>query len=139
MTETQVSRLELTATTEKFQKNHDERLELVDKWEVMLERIQKKDEAILNARDRFLQSKNEIREKKLLIDSKQSFLDKQIKENKEREKKNVLSENTLAKVRLEQVEENVNLLEMQDQLLLMKNDVYSCKLNNWIFLISSLC
>ena len=89
----------------------------------------------------YLQEQEEIRKKTELINSKQAFLDRQEKENKERSKKIANDEALLAKtryfkqnwvftyIRLEQSEGNIELLELQDQLYLMQTGVRNCTFN----------
>ena len=110
--------------TEQFRKHHQERLDLVGQWEQVLTKIQRKDNDINNAQERYLQTKNDIREKQQTIQSKQSFLDQQIEENHEREKKINILERSLAKVRLEQTEENSNMLQYQDEFYILKSQVH---------------
>lgn len=53
MTETQVSQIELDKATEAFKQLHQERQDLIDQWEGSLKNMQKKDQDIVDAQDKY--------------------------------------------------------------------------------------
>ncbi|KAJ3117225.1 Coiled-coil domain-containing protein 39 [Phlyctochytrium bullatum] len=101
VTETQVAQIELDKTTEEFKKLHMERQELIMQWENALKTMQKRDLDITEAQARYQKSKEDIREKQSVIDEKQAFLDNQLQNNSELEKKIGVLDRAVSKHRSE--------------------------------------
>jgi coiled-coil domain-containing protein 39 len=57
VTETQVAQIELDKTTEAFKKLHMERQELIQQWENAIKTMQKRDQDITDAQERYQNTK----------------------------------------------------------------------------------
>ncbi|KAJ3209310.1 Coiled-coil domain-containing protein 39 [Dinochytrium kinnereticum] len=114
VTETQVAQIELDKTTEDFKRIHQERQELINQWETALKTMQKRDEDITDSQDRYQKSKDNIRDKQAVIDEKQAFLDNQLQNNTEMEKKIGLLDRSVSKFRAELGQEQNQLTQFQD-------------------------
>ena len=124
VTNSQVTQLELNQTTEQFRLTHKEREGLLNQWTGILEKIQKKDKDIQKAEEELVDIQEIVRAKKDVIEEKQTFLTVQEDENEEKSKQIAVLEANLTKARAQQLEENQALQEFQDQLYIIRNEVY---------------
>ncbi|KAJ3100782.1 Coiled-coil domain-containing protein 39 [Phlyctochytrium planicorne] len=123
VTETQVAQIELDKTTEDFKRMHIERQDLIHQWENALKTMQKRDEDITDSQNRYQKTKDEIRDKQAIIDEKQAFLDTQLQNNAETEKKIGLLDRSVSKFRAELSLDQNQLSQFQDDVDVLRTTV----------------
>ncbi|KAI8853033.1 hypothetical protein BC829DRAFT_414156 [Chytridium lagenaria] len=116
VTETQVAQIELDKTTEEFKRLHMERQDLINQWETALRTMQNRDHDITDSQDRYQKSKDDIKDKQSIIDEKQAFLDNQLQNNIELEKRIGVLDRTVSKFRFraELSQEQSHFSQFQD-------------------------
>jgi len=87
ITETKVSQIELENATNSFKKLYQERQNLLESWEKTIDTMKKCDNDIRDLQDRQEKYKNDIKNKDIIIDEKQEFLNSQNESNNETDKK----------------------------------------------------
>lgn len=90
LAETLSAQLELDKAAQDFRKIHSERQELIKQWENTIEQMQQRDRDIDNCALALARIKQEIREKENLVKEKIKFLESEIGNNTEYEKKFLL-------------------------------------------------
>jgi len=107
-TETLTAQIEMDKTAEEFRKAHADRQNLINQWEVTIEQMQRRDNEMDIAAGDLANVKEEVRLREQLIKEKQSFLESELENNQEMEKKISMEERNAAKFRIDlQEHENV--------------------------------
>jgi len=123
ITQTLTAQVELDKTAETFRISHAERQELLNQWEATIEQMQKRDRDMDAAALKLAELKVFLRQKEDSLNERQQFLDGEIANNQEKEKKISLLERQSAKFRLDyQNNENARIL-FQDELETLKYTV----------------
>ncbi|XP_078482846.1 coiled-coil domain-containing protein 39-like [Ciona intestinalis] len=122
-TETLTAQIELDKTAEEFRKAHADRQRLIAQWEVTIEQMQRRDREMDQAALGLAKVKEEVRQREQVIKEKQSFLESEVENNQEMEKKISLEERYAAKLRIDlQAHENART-QLQDELDTLKYTV----------------
>ncbi|XP_045395696.1 LOW QUALITY PROTEIN: coiled-coil domain-containing protein 39 [Lemur catta] len=123
LTETLSAQLELDKAAQDFRKIHDERQELIKQWENTIEQMQKRDQDIDNCALALAKTKQEIREKENLIKEKIKFLENEIGNNTEYEKRISVADRKLLKCKAEYQHHETNRSQLKDELDSLKATV----------------
>ncbi|KAJ3104260.1 Coiled-coil domain-containing protein 39, partial [Physocladia obscura] len=121
VTETQVAQIELDKTTDAFKRLHLERQDLIQQWEHAIATMAKRDSEISELQDKYQQSKQEIVDKGKIIAEKQAFLDLQVANNSEIEKKIGLVDRQVSKFRMEHNDSTENFSHFQDDVDILRS------------------
>lgn len=122
-TETLTAQIELDKTAEDFRKAHQERQNLIEQWEHTIEQMQRRDKEMDLLAAKLARVKAEVRKREENIKEKQQFLDNEIENNKEQEKKISLAERLSAKFRIDYQEAETQRVQFQDELDALKRTV----------------
>uniref|UniRef100_A0A8C7BI52 Coiled-coil domain-containing protein 39 n=1 Tax=Neovison vison TaxID=452646 RepID=A0A8C7BI52_NEOVI len=123
LTETLSAQLELDKAAQDFRKIHNERQELIKQWENTIEQMQKRDRDIDNGALALTRIKQEIREKENLVKEKIKFLENEIGNNTEYEKRISVADRKLLKCRMEYQRHETNRSQLKDELDSLKATV----------------
>jgi len=123
MTETLTAQIELDKTAEEFRKAHAERQELISQWEQTIDQMQKRDTEMDLLASQLARVKAEVRQREETIKEKQQFLENELENNQEQEKKINLAERTAARIRLEFQEAERARDQFQSELEALKRTV----------------
>ncbi|KAF6117809.1 coiled-coil domain containing 39 [Phyllostomus discolor] len=123
LTETLSAQLELEKAAQDFRKIHNERQELIKQWENTIEQMQKRDQDIDNCALALSKVKQEIREKESLVKEKIKFLESEIGNNVEYEKKISVADRKVLKCRMEYQHHEANRNQLKDELDSLKATV----------------
>eukprot|EP00794_Sanderia_malayensis_P011047 gene11047-12212_t len=116
ITQTLTAQLEMDKTAEAFRKNHMERQELLHQWESTIKQMQRRDHEMDLAALNLAELKVEVRHKEETLKEREQFLENEVANNQEKEKKISIAERQAAKLRLDyQNSENARIL-FQDEL-----------------------
>ena len=121
VTDTQAAQIELDKTAEDFRKLHKERQELVSQWQEAIDAMQRRDQSIQEAADRFAEGKLIIEAKAADMAEKNKFLDVEKNNIKEIEAKIAEADRFVAKSRTLKVEQEFVLNELRDEVEVMRN------------------
>ncbi|XP_007934087.1 coiled-coil domain-containing protein 39 [Orycteropus afer afer] len=116
LTETLSAQLELDKAAQDFRKIHNERQELIKQWENTIEQMQKRDRDIDNCAMALSRIKQEIREKENLVKEKIKFLENEIGNNTEYEKRIAAADRKVLKCRTEYQHHETNRNQLKDEL-----------------------
>ncbi|XP_029472241.1 coiled-coil domain-containing protein 39 [Rhinatrema bivittatum] len=122
-TETLTAQIELDKTAEEFRRVHRERQEVLGQWENMIEQMQRRDQDIDHCALLLAHLKQEHREKEGMIKERLQFLNGEIENNKEYEKKIGMSERQAAKLKQDYNTQDSNQIQLQDELDGLKTTV----------------
>ncbi|KAM9089836.1 coiled-coil domain-containing protein 39 [Megaptera novaeangliae] len=123
LAETLSAQLELDKAAQDFHKIHNERQELIQQWENTIEQMQKRDRDIDNCALALAKIKQEIREKENLVKEKIKFLESEIGNNTEYEKKISVADRKVLKCRTEYQCHETNRIQLKDELDSLKATV----------------
>ncbi|XP_046515670.1 coiled-coil domain-containing protein 39 isoform X3 [Equus quagga] len=115
LTETLSVQLELDKAAQDFRKIHNERQELIKQWENTIEQMQKRDQDIDECALALARIKQEAREKESLVKEKIKFLESEIGNNAEYEKKISIADRKVLKCRMEYQHHETNRTELKDE------------------------
>ncbi|KAI4579007.1 hypothetical protein MJG53_000881 [Ovis ammon polii x Ovis aries] len=121
--ETLSVQLELDKAAQDFRKIHNERQKLILQWESTIEQMQKRDKDIDNCAVALARIKQEIREKENLVKEKIKFLESEIGNNTEYEKKISVADRKVIKCRTEYQRHEANRIQLKDELDSLKATV----------------
>ncbi|KAK3095543.1 hypothetical protein FSP39_015932 [Pinctada imbricata] len=122
-TETLTAQIELDKTAEDFRSAHQERQDLIEQWEHTIEQMQRRDKEMDLLAAKLARVKAEVRKREENIKEKQQFLDNEIENNKEQEKKISIAERISAKTRIDFQEAETQRVQFQDELDALKRTV----------------
>ncbi|XP_039711797.1 coiled-coil domain-containing protein 39 isoform X2 [Pteropus medius] len=123
LTETLSAQLELDKAAQDFRKIHNERQELIKQWENTIEQMQKRDQDIDNCALTVARLKQETREKESLVKEKIKFLESEIGNNAEYEKRISVADRKVLKCRMEYQHHETNRNQLKDELDSLKATV----------------
>ncbi|TKC52840.1 hypothetical protein EI555_003422 [Monodon monoceros] len=123
LAETLSAQLELDKAAQDFRKIHNERQELIQQWENTIEQMQKRDRDIDNCALALAKIKQEIREKENLVKEKIKFLESEIGNNTEYEKKISVADRKVLKCRTEYQCHETKRIQLKDELDTLKATV----------------
>ncbi|XP_076453930.1 coiled-coil domain-containing protein 39-like [Babylonia areolata] len=123
MTATLTAQIELDKTAEDFRKAHSERQELISQWENTIEQMQRRDKEMDLLAAQLARVKLEVRKKEEGIREKQQFLDNEMENNQEQEKKISIAERTSSKMRRDLQEAETQRSQFGDELDALKRTV----------------
>ncbi|XP_017528417.3 coiled-coil domain-containing protein 39 isoform X1 [Manis javanica] len=123
LTETLSAQLELDKAAQDFRKIHNERQELIKQWENTIEQMQKRDRDIDNCALALARIKQEKREKEGLVKEKIKFLESEIGNNTEYEKRISVADRKVLRCRNEYQRHEMNRNQLKDELDSLKATV----------------
>lgn len=123
LTETMSVQLELDKAAQDFRKIHNERQELIKQWENTIEQMQKRDRDIDNCALALARVKQETREKESLVKEKIKFLEDEIGNNAEYEKRISIAERNLLRCRTDYQRQEASKNQLKDELDSLKATV----------------
>uniref|UniRef100_A0A8C4SKZ7 Coiled-coil domain-containing protein 39 n=1 Tax=Erpetoichthys calabaricus TaxID=27687 RepID=A0A8C4SKZ7_ERPCA len=123
LTETITAQIELDKTAEDFRRAHTERENLIQQWESTIEQMRKRDQQMDQCSLWLAEVKQEIRQKEVVINEKLQFLENEVQNNKEYEKKISTAERQAAKLRLDFKDQERNRSQLQSELESLKGTV----------------
>jgi len=115
-TNTLTAQIELDKTAEEFRKAHAERRRLIEQWENTIESMQKRDNEMDMLAKQLSMLKEDVRSREETIKEKQKFLDSEVDNNTELEKRIALAERTAGKVRAEYQDADLQRDQFQSDL-----------------------
>ena len=122
-TETQAKQAELDRIAIDFKKFHEERQQLVERWQETIEEMKRRDIEINDAGERYATAKAERQKKADLIVTQQKRLKAQLSENKEVDSRSEVLGRIVSNKRDEMVNGNKKLQEFRDELESLKNEL----------------
>lgn len=123
LTLTMTAQIELDKTAEEFRKAHSERQDLLRQWENTIEQMQKRDREMDQLAVKLAEVKLEVRDREEQVQEKQKFLESELANNQEKEKKVGVAERQAAKLRLEYQDAEQIRIQFQDELDTLKYTV----------------
>nr|XP_033814755.1 coiled-coil domain-containing protein 39 isoform X4 [Geotrypetes seraphini] len=114
-TETVTAQIELDKAAEDFRRVHRERQELLDQWESMIEQMQRRDQDIDHCALLLAHLKQEQREKEAMAKERLQFLNGEIDNNKEYEKKIASFERQTIKIKQDYTSQENIRIQLQDE------------------------
>ncbi|CAK8671416.1 unnamed protein product [Clavelina lepadiformis] len=122
-TETLTAQIELDKTAEEFRKSHADRQNLIAQWEITIEQMQRRDREMDLAASVLARVKEEVRQRDQVIKEKQAFLESEMQNNQEMDKKIAAEERLAAKLRIDLQEHENTRTQLQDELDTLKYTV----------------
>ncbi|XP_012889129.1 PREDICTED: coiled-coil domain-containing protein 39, partial [Dipodomys ordii] len=123
LTETLSAQLQLDKAAQDFRKIHSERQELIKQWENTVEQMQKRDGDIDKCALALANIKQQIREKENLVKQKIKFLENEVGNNIEYEKRIAAADRKVLKCRIEYQQHETNRSQLKDELDSLKATV----------------
>ncbi|XP_033638039.1 coiled-coil domain-containing protein 39-like [Asterias rubens] len=120
MTETLTAQLELDKTAEEFRKAHNNRQELISQWESTIEQMQRRDKEMDMLANELSEVKAEVFNNESNVKEKQQFLDNEVENNREQQKKLGATDRAAAKLRLDYRDAETQRIQFQDELETLK-------------------
>uniref|UniRef100_A0A8C9SXG9 Coiled-coil domain-containing protein 39 n=1 Tax=Scleropages formosus TaxID=113540 RepID=A0A8C9SXG9_SCLFO len=106
----------LDKTAENFRQAHVERQELIQQWESTIEQMRKRDREMEQCSLMLAEVNQKVREREGLIKEKKKFLEGEVENNREYERKIAAAERLAARLRQELQEQEANRSRLQDEL-----------------------
>ncbi|KAM9225846.1 coiled-coil domain-containing protein 39 [Dugong dugon] len=123
LTETLSAQLELDKAAQDFRKIHNERQELIKQWENTIQQMQRRDRDIDSCAMELSRIKQETREKENLVKEKIKFLENEIGNNTEYEKRISAADRKVLKCKTEHQCHEANRTQLKDELDSLKATV----------------
>ncbi|XP_073485009.1 coiled-coil domain-containing protein 39 [Aquarana catesbeiana] len=123
LTGTITSQIELDKTVEDFHKAHSERQQLIQQWENTINQMQKRDREIDQYALLLAKVKQDIRDRESTIKEKIQYLNSEMENNKEFEKKIDIVERKAVRLRQDYQEQEAVRNNLQDELDTLKGTV----------------
>ncbi|XP_034357186.1 coiled-coil domain-containing protein 39 isoform X1 [Arvicanthis niloticus] len=120
LTETLSAQLELDKAAQDFRKIHVERQELIQQWESTIEQMQRRDQEIDNCALALARIKQETREKEGVVREKIKFLENEVGNNVEYERRISVAERKVSKCRMDYQRHEANRSQLKDELDTLK-------------------
>uniref|UniRef100_A0A8C6GY40 Coiled-coil domain-containing protein 39 n=1 Tax=Mus spicilegus TaxID=10103 RepID=A0A8C6GY40_MUSSI len=120
LTETLSAQLELDKAAQDFRKIHLERQELIQQWENTIEQMQRRDQEIDNCALALSRIKQEAREKEGVVKEKIKFLENEVENNIEYERRISVAERKVFKCRMDYQRHEGNRSQLKDELDTLK-------------------
>nr|XP_048285854.1 coiled-coil domain-containing protein 39 [Myodes glareolus] len=120
LTETLSAQLELDKAAQDFRKIHLERQELIQQWEGTIEQMQKRDQEIDSCALTLARIKQETREKEGVVKEKIKFLENEVGNNVEYERRISVAERKVLKCRIELQRQEASRSQLKDELDTLK-------------------
>eukprot|EP00118_Oscarella_pearsei_P001072 m.6513 g.6513 ORF g.6513 m.6513 type:complete len:941 (+) comp16077_c0_seq2:56-2878(+) len=119
-TDTLTAQIELDRTAEAFRQSHREREAMIEKWEDTIGQMKKRDSEIEQASKDLVALKMEIHHMENGLRDKQNFLESEMANNQEQDKRIALTERYLAKMRLDYQNSETSRMQFHDELETLK-------------------
>lgn len=129
VTETQVAQIELEKTTESFRQIHQERQELISKWDEAVKTMKKRDQDIIDAQDVLLQHKKKLETTQRVYQEHSAMHVDILNANAETEKKILLSEREVARFRYSNINTREEHTEASDSLNRFQNEIETLRVS----------
>lgn len=123
ITQTLTSQLELDKVSEAFREAHKARQELLEQWESTIVQMQKRDAEMDEASLQLMELRMEANKRQEGLKEQQQFLDNELNNNNEKEKKISAAERIAAKLRLQYQNVENARLQFEDELETLKYTV----------------
>ncbi|XP_053807557.1 coiled-coil domain-containing protein 39 [Vidua chalybeata] len=123
LTETMTAQMELDRAAEDLRRVHQERQEVIRQWENAIHQMQKRDQEIDQCALLIAETKQEIRNKEILLREKTAFLVNETVNNMEYEKKIFTAEREANNLRKEFQTQDARKTQLQDELQTLKSIV----------------
>ncbi|XP_063075553.1 coiled-coil domain-containing protein 39 [Engraulis encrasicolus] len=123
LTETVTAQIGLDKTAENFRQAHAERQELIRQWESTIEQMKKRDQEMQSCAETITKVNQEIRDRQAVIKEKMVFLESEVENNKEHEKKIGMAERQAAKLQDHFQKQDESRARLQDELESLKRTV----------------
>ncbi|XP_028728510.1 coiled-coil domain-containing protein 39 [Peromyscus leucopus] len=120
LTETLSAQLELDKAAQDFRKIHLERQELIRQWESTIHQMQRRDQEIDNCALTLARIKQEIREKEGVVKEKIKFLESEVGNNVEYERRISVAERKVLKYRVDYQQHEASRSQLKDELDTLK-------------------
>ncbi|XP_029422058.1 coiled-coil domain-containing protein 39 isoform X3 [Nannospalax galili] len=120
LTETVSAQLELDKASQDFRKIHYERRELIRQWEGTIEQMQRRDQEIDHCALQLARIKQEMREKENVVKEKIKFLEDELGNNVEFERRLSAAERRVVKHRMEYQRHEASRSQLKDELDILK-------------------
>ncbi|XP_051556328.1 coiled-coil domain-containing protein 39-like isoform X2 [Myxocyprinus asiaticus] len=123
LTETVTAQIGLDKTAESFRQAHIERQEMISQWENTIEQMRKRDQEMEQCAMLLAEVNQVIREKNDLIKERKDFMEREIENNKELERKIDSAERQAVRLRQQVREQESNSRRLQDELDSLKGSL----------------
>jgi len=123
ITQTLTAQLELDKISEAFRDAHKARQELLQQWESTIQQMQKRDNEMDQSSLQLMELRVEVNKRKEGLKEKQNFLDNEINNNEEKEKKISGAERQAAKLRIQYQNIENERTQLHDELETLKYTV----------------
>ncbi|XP_038202903.1 coiled-coil domain-containing protein 39 [Arvicola amphibius] len=120
LTETLSAQLELDKAAQDFRRIHLERQELIRQWEGTIEQMQRRDQEIDSCALTLAKIKQEIREKEGVVKEKIKFLENEVGNNVEYERRISVADRKVLKCRMEYQRHETSRSQLKDELDTLK-------------------
>jgi chromosome segregation ATPase len=124
--ETQVAQIELEKTTEFFKTLHQERSDLIKKWDQAIKDMKSRDKEIEVIQTTYQTLKEKARDTSRTIREREELYQSQLNANAEVEKKIALEERNVANLREDLSAVTTDLHQFQSEIDVMKNTLNKC-------------
>ncbi len=124
--ETQVAQIELEKTTECFKTLHQERSDLIKKWDQAIKDMKYRDKEIEVIQTTYQTLKEKARDTSRTIREREELYQSQLNANAEVEKKIALEERNVANLREDLSAVTTDLHQFQSEIDVMKNTLNKC-------------
>eukprot|EP00921_Rhytidocystis_pertsovi_P006212 GHVQ01010585.1.p1 GENE.GHVQ01010585.1~~GHVQ01010585.1.p1 ORF type:complete len:726 (+),score=128.82 GHVQ01010585.1:318-2495(+) len=130
VTETQAVQIELDRTADHFKDLHEQRQVLIKQWEEGVKAMQRRDEAISEAGQRYATVQSEIGQTKEQLETSIRVLNEKQTANSELEGQISAAERRLAKCRTESLQDKQTLASFRDSVEVLRNQVSASALRS---------
>ncbi|XP_071950306.1 coiled-coil domain-containing protein 39-like [Antedon mediterranea] len=120
MTQTLTAQLELDKTAEEFRKAHQDRTELIRQWEATIDQMQRRDREMDQLANELAQVKADVRAHEETVAEKQQFLENELENNEEQQKKIQSTDRLSAKLRIDYQDTETQRGQFADELETLK-------------------
>ncbi|XP_065841210.1 coiled-coil domain-containing protein 39-like [Oscarella lobularis] len=122
-TDTLTAQIELDRTAELFRQTHRDRESMIEQWEETIGQMKKRDSEIDHAANDLTSLKVEVQQMESGLRDKESFLESEMANNQEQDKRIGLTERQLARMRLDYQDAETSRMQFHDELETLKYSV----------------